>query len=41
VLLVVEMAVQPPEIRFAAISHATGFETIEKGRKSTSRGKSP
>ena len=32
VLLVVEMAVEPPEIRFDAISHSTGFETIEKAR---------
>jgi quinol monooxygenase YgiN len=33
VLLVVEMAVEPPEIRFDAISHSTGFETIEKARR--------
>jgi quinol monooxygenase YgiN len=32
VLLVVEMAVEPPEIRFDSISHSTGFETIEKAR---------
>jgi quinol monooxygenase YgiN len=32
VLLVVEMAVEPPEIRFDAISHSTGLETIEKAR---------
>jgi quinol monooxygenase YgiN len=31
-LLVVEMALEPPEIRFDAISHSTGFETIEKAR---------
>ena len=33
VLLVVEMAVEPPEIRFDAISQSTGFETMEKGRR--------
>jgi len=38
VLLVVEMAVEPPEIRFDAISHSTGFETIEKARKSPQNG---
>jgi len=32
--LVVEMANEPPEIRFDAISHSTGFETIEKARRS-------
>ena len=32
VLLVIEMAVGPPEIRFDAISQSTGFETIEKAR---------
>jgi hypothetical protein len=32
VLLVVEMAVEPPEIRFDAISNSTGLETIEKAR---------
>ena len=31
-LLVVEMALEPPEIRFNAISHSTGVETIEKAR---------
>jgi quinol monooxygenase YgiN len=32
VLLVVEMAKEPPEIRFNAISHSSGVETIEKAR---------
>jgi quinol monooxygenase YgiN len=32
VLLVVEMASEPPEIRFDMISHSTGIETIEKVR---------
>jgi quinol monooxygenase YgiN len=32
VLLVVEMAVEPPEIRFDSISGSTGFETIAKAR---------
>ena len=32
VLLVVEMAERPPEIRFSAISNSSGIETIEKAR---------
>ena len=32
VLLVVEMAKGPPEIRFSTISHSSGVETIEKAR---------
>ena len=32
VLLVMEMAVEPPEIRFDAIQHSSGVETIEKAR---------
>lgn len=32
VLLVIEMAVRPPEIRFATVSQVTGLETIEKAR---------
>jgi len=32
VLLVVEMAVEPPEIRFEEVSSSTGVETIEKAR---------
>ena len=33
VLLVVEMAVEPPEIRFDEILQSTGFEAIEKARR--------
>jgi len=32
VLLVVEIALEPPEIRFNTIAHSTGVETIEKPR---------
>lgn len=32
VLLVIEMAEDPPEIRFDTISHSSGVETIEKAR---------
>jgi quinol monooxygenase YgiN len=32
-LLVVEMALEPPEIRFDAISQSSGFETIQKARR--------
>jgi quinol monooxygenase YgiN len=32
VLLVVEMAVEPPEIRFDTIDHSTGVESIEQAR---------
>ena len=32
VLLVVEMAVEPPEIRFDIIAHSTGVERIEQAR---------
>jgi len=35
VLLVVEMSAESPEIRFDAISHSAGIETIEKVRTST------
>jgi quinol monooxygenase YgiN len=31
-LLVLEMALQQPEIRFDTIAHSTGIETIEKAR---------
>lgn len=31
-LLVLEMALKPPEIRFDTISNSTGIETIEKAR---------
>ena len=32
ILLVVEMAAEPPEIRFDTISHSSGVETIEQAR---------
>lgn len=32
ILLVVEMAEEPPEIRFDTIVHSTGVESIEKAR---------
>jgi quinol monooxygenase YgiN len=32
VLLVVEMSIERPEVRFDVISHSTGMETIEKVR---------
>lgn len=35
VLLVMEMALKQPEIRFNTISSSTGLETIEKARSST------
>ena len=35
ILLVVEMAVEPPEIRFDTIDHSTGVETIEQARIQT------
>jgi quinol monooxygenase YgiN len=34
-LLVLEMALNPPEIRFDTISSSTGIETIEKARSHT------
>lgn len=34
VLLVMEMALKHPEVRFNAILESTGFETIEKARSS-------
>jgi hypothetical protein len=34
-LLVLEMALKQPEIRFDTISISTGIETIEKARSST------
>jgi quinol monooxygenase YgiN len=37
VLLVVEMAAEPPEIRFDEIAHSTGVETIEQARIQTTR----
>ena len=35
ILLAVEMAAEPPEIRFDTIAHSSGVETIEKARKQT------
>ena len=35
VLLVVEMATEPPEIRFDTIAHSSGIETIVKARNHT------
>ena len=35
VLLVMEMALHPPEVKFETISASTGFETIQKARSST------
>jgi quinol monooxygenase YgiN len=35
VLLVLEMALKQPEIRFDSISSSTGIETIEKARNQT------
>jgi quinol monooxygenase YgiN len=37
VLLVVEMSLESPEIRFDEISSSTGVETIEKARNSGAR----
>jgi len=34
-LLVMEIAIEQPEIRFDTIAHSTGIETIEKARKYT------
>jgi quinol monooxygenase YgiN len=41
VLLVIEMAVEQPDIRFDTISGSTGFETVEKARNLTRRGEKP
>ena len=41
VLLVIEMALKRPEIRFETISESTGIETVEKARDSTGRGVKP
>jgi quinol monooxygenase YgiN len=38
VLLVMEMALEQPEIRFETISRSTGIETVEKARNLTGRG---
>lgn len=39
ILLLVEMALETPEILFAVISPSTGFEAIEKARRSPQNGK--
>ena len=41
VLLVMEMALKQPEIRFDIISGSTGIETVEEARNSTGRGGRP
>ncbi len=41
VLLVMEMALQNPEVRFNRISGSSGLETVEKARTSPVRGKRP
>jgi quinol monooxygenase YgiN len=41
VLLIMEMALQHPEVRFNRISSSSGIETIEKARTSTGRGNRP
>jgi quinol monooxygenase YgiN len=41
VLLVMEMALKHPEIRFDTISGSTGLETVEKARSSIHRGVEP
>ena len=38
VLLAVDMALEPPEIRFETISRTTGFETIKKARSVAPKG---
>ncbi len=38
VLLAIDMALEPPEIRFETISRTTGFETIKKARKIAPKG---
>jgi quinol monooxygenase YgiN len=40
-LLVMEMALKQPEIRFDTISSSTGIETIEKARNYNDRGERP
>ena len=35
VLLVMEMALEPPEVKFDEVSRSTGVETIEKARLGT------
>jgi len=40
-LLIMEMALQHPEVRFNRISNSSGIETIEKARTSTGRASRP
>ena len=35
VLLVIEMAQEPPEVRFDVIARSSGFEVVEKARSQT------
>ena len=41
VLLIMEMALKHPEVRFNHVSSSSGIETIEKARTSTGRGNRP
>ncbi len=41
VLLVLEMSLDPPEVRFAEISRTSGLEAIEKARGVPSKGDRP
>jgi quinol monooxygenase YgiN len=41
VLLVVEMALERPEVRFSHVSSSSGIETIEKARATTGSGNRP
>ena len=41
VLLLMEMALQPPEVRFNRVSSWSGIEIIEKARTTTGRKKRP
>ena len=41
VLLLMEMALQPPEVRFNRVSSWSGIEIIEKARTTTGRRKRP
>jgi hypothetical protein len=37
--LLMEMALQQPEVRFGCVANTTGIEAIEKARMKTGRGK--
>ena len=41
VLLIMEMALQHPEVRFNTISSSSGIETIEKARNFSARAEAP